>query len=66
MTESECKHIENEATELARNCVISSEYKQHRVCKRKSSYEEIPQDEGKFDALKTFIVESYLVSPRFR
>ncbi|XP_065420419.1 zinc finger MYM-type protein 1-like isoform X3 [Chrysemys picta bellii] len=61
--ESEFKQIEKEATELARKCDITTEYKQHRIRKRKRFHEEIAKDEeGIFDAREKFIVESYLVS----
>ncbi|XP_050777078.1 zinc finger MYM-type protein 1-like isoform X3 [Gopherus flavomarginatus] len=61
--ESEFKQIENEATELARKCDITTDYKQHRIHKRKRFHEEIAEDEeGIFDAREKFIVEAYLVS----
>uniref|UniRef100_A0A452HN90 HAT C-terminal dimerisation domain-containing protein n=1 Tax=Gopherus agassizii TaxID=38772 RepID=A0A452HN90_9SAUR len=61
--ESEFKQIENEATELARKCDITTDYKQHRIRKRKRFHEEIAEDEeGLFDAREKFIVETYLVS----
>ncbi|KAM9119888.1 zinc finger MYM-type protein 1-like isoform 2-T2 [Pangshura tecta] len=61
--ESEFKQIENEATELARKCDITTDYKQHRIRKRKRFHEEIAErEEGIFDAREKFIVESYLVS----
>uniref|UniRef100_A0A452GX58 DUF4371 domain-containing protein n=1 Tax=Gopherus agassizii TaxID=38772 RepID=A0A452GX58_9SAUR len=61
--ESEFKQIENEATKLARKCDITTDYKQHRIRKRKRFHEEIAEGEEEiFDAREKFIVESYLVS----
>ena len=60
--ESEFKQIEIEATELAQNCDILVEYKQHIQLKINRFHAEIAEDEAVFDARNKFIVESYLVS----
>ena len=43
---SEFNLIENDATELARKCELTLDYKQHRVRKRKRFHEKIAEDDG--------------------
>ncbi|XP_059148433.1 uncharacterized protein LOC131935795 [Physella acuta] len=60
--ESEFEQIENEATELAEKCDIRTEYKQHRLYKRKIFHDERAEDTQISDSRKKFIVQTYLVS----
>ena len=60
--ESEFEQIEKEATVLAEKCDICTEYKQHRVYKRKRFHDEGAEDIQISDSRKKFIVQTYLVS----
>ncbi|XP_059140975.1 uncharacterized protein LOC131928846 [Physella acuta] len=60
--ESEFEQIENEATELAEKCDIRTEYKQHRLYKRKIFHDKGAEDTQISDSRKKFIVQTYLVS----
>ena len=57
--ESEFQLIEREATVLAQTCGITTEFKQHRVQKRKRFHEELAVDDAISDARKKFVVETY-------
>ena len=60
--ELEFEQIENEASQLAQMCDVTTEYKQHRVRKSKRFQDEIAEDDGIVDARKKFIFETYLLS----